>query len=77
MHENDAEKALVAIQEESEVRGAAAERFEHMVAMALEAWESCNPRPMRGEYWSDCRADFERAVRERLAQSATVLKEPS
>lgn len=39
MHEHDAERALAAIQEESEVRGAAAERYEHMVAMALEAWD--------------------------------------
>lgn len=55
----------------------AAERFEHMVAMALEAWDATFPnreRYLASGYWSIERLRFERAVRERLAQSAQVYE---
>lgn len=75
MHENDAEKALVAIQEESEVRGAAAERFEYMVAMALEAWDATF-LPGGGARLAKemLRRRFERAVRQSLAKAAQVYE---
>lgn len=52
-----------------------AERFEHMVAMAMQAFDSL----WTGHTWSGspihpARDEFERAVRERLAQSAQVYE---
>lgn len=55
----------------------AQERFEHMVAMAMEAWDATTAPwvPMLGHDWRrNCRRDFEEAVRERLAQSAMVYE---
>lgn len=55
----------------------AAERFEHMVAMAMQAWDATFPnreRYLASGYLALERRRFERAVRERLAQSAQVYE---
>ena len=54
-----------------------AERYEHMVAMAMEAWDETFPnreRYLASGYLALERRRFESAVRERLAQSATVYE---
>lgn len=54
----------------------AEERYEHMVAMALEAWDDEASRLWkRGVHLYEAdRERFEAAVRERLAQSAQVYE---
>lgn len=49
----------------------AEERFEHMVAMAMQAWDECDLMMDGG---SSQRMHFEAVVRERLAQSAQVYE---
>lgn len=54
-----------------------AERFEHMVAMAMQAWDATFPsreRYLASGYLALERRRFEAAVRERLAQSAQVYE---
>lgn len=57
-----------------------AERFEHMVAMAMQAWDETVPYHWRHEAsmgrgtGSVMRERYELAVRERLAQSAQVYE---
>lgn len=52
----------------------AAERYEHMVAMALEAWDATRAPEVPAYLRKLDRTRFERAVRERLAQSAQVYE---
>ena len=54
----------------------AEERFEHMVAMAMQAWDLVYAASSWGRFWTieAERRRFEAAVRERLAQSAQVYE---
>lgn len=55
-----------------------AERYEHAVRMALEAWDLTSAHTVEskhGQFWRDAaRANFEHHVRERLADAAQVYE---